>query len=152
MKVYIGQIYIETNAIYNFSHLFQRYIHEQLTRLVDPSPLFISKYGQRDLKFNMSAKSYNVETKKKRKTNQIKGPTIVQEINNVEYSIFLPYDHKIEAELDRHEFALVHLFDGIREVLGRYEIDTAAFSNTEHDIIRKILSSPEMIDEPEEWW
>jgi len=88
---------------------------------------------------------------RKRKTNQIKGPTIVQEINNVEYSIFLPFDHKIETELGRHEFALVRLFEGIREVLSRYDIDTIPLSDAEPDIISEILSDPEMIVEPEEW-
>jgi len=144
MKIYVGQVYIETDAVYS-----QQKIHAELTALITPSEKFIAAYGEDwELMFNMSAKAYNVKTRKKRKVNEICGPTVFKKEKDVEYTIFLPFDHNTPHDNDKRRFALGHLFEGIYDVLWRYDIDTSRLEAGQQRIIDDIIADPETLRKP----
>ncbi len=142
MKIYVTQIYIEVGATFPFGHLFQQRIHRELTQATVPSQLFLDKYGDNyTLIFRMSAKFSIAE-------NEIRGPTNYKKSKQVEYSIFLPYD-RIASEKEPNKSALLHLFQGIRSVLEKLEIDTAEIERRETNWIAEFCSEPTMFQDSE---
>ena len=137
MKIYFGQIYIQVGINFPFNHLFQKFLGAEVTKLVNPSHKFIKRYAEDyNLIFRVSAKKELVE-------NEIKGPTAYKKEKDVEFSIFLPYTF-ITQNSDPNRLALKYLFEGIYEVLGKYEINVEALKFEQNRIIDTIMSSPEM--------
>ena len=140
MKIFVGQIYSEVGASFPFATKFQIYIGEQLTKYVQPSELFLKKYSEEyELMFRMSSKSSITEI-------EIKGPTVFKKANDVEFSIFLPFDKNENYKATRYEKPLKQLIEGIISVLQNMEIDTSDISKNAPVWIKHILSTPEMID------
>lgn len=144
MKLYVSQVWLDDRVSYNFSHIFQRRMHEELTRLVRPSEKFIQQYDEDfELMFNLSSKP----RKPNMLENEILGPTVFAKDKDVEYTIFLPFNFKwISKPLDQNirHFALENLFSGIFDVLIRYEIDVSMLKQEKNRIISEVLSDPEM--------
>jgi len=46
MRVYVGQIYIQPGINYPFSHIFQKWIGEELTKLIKPSEIFLKNIAR----------------------------------------------------------------------------------------------------------
>lgn len=136
MNIYVAQIYIEVGVNFNFSHLFQSYLHSVLSKNTIPSCSFIEKFEGFDLMFRMSAK-LNIND------NEIKGPTIFKKDKDIEYSIFLPFDI-IMQNSNYHYWALKYLFNGIFSIYEKYSFEFSYLKNNEEDIIKEILSDPEM--------
>jgi len=137
MRVYFGQIYIQQGAEFPFSCDFQRYISQEVTTLVKPSPKFVSKYGEDwHLVFNVSAKHVLEE-------NELRGPAVFKKTKDVEFTIFLPYS-VIMREPHPPTAALNWIFAGVYEVLDRLEIDMSQVRLRQSKIIEHILSDPAM--------
>lgn len=139
MKIYFGQIYIQVGVSFPFNYLFQNFLGTKVTEFVQSSPKFIKLYGEDySLIFRVSAK-------KELTTNEIKGATIYKKKKHIEFTIFLPYT-LIMQNAEPNKEALKFLFDGIYEVLDKYEINTSMLKSEQDKIINKIMSSPEMFD------
>ena len=127
-----------------FSGKMQEFICEEVGSVVDASPLFLKKYDpDYAIDFWMGAKSGLTEV-------EIKGPGIYRKNKMVEFAVNLPFDVILRAD-DGPRCALRFLFDGIRTILRRYEIDTTKLDANEARIIDKICSNPEMFDDDEPW-
>lgn len=137
MKIYFGQIYIEPDAFFPFSHLFQRRLSEEITALVAPSAKFIQKYGEDwELMFNVSAKRAIFE-------NEIRGPSFFKKDKDVEFTIFLPFD-AIQREVSVRRAAIEFLLRGVCSVLGSLGIDTSAIQARQSSLAESISSDPTM--------
>lgn len=140
MNVYISQIYIQAGVSFPFSHHFQLYLSQELTKRVKPSDLFINKYGEDfSLMFRMSAKAELTVP-------EIKGPTVYRKDRDVEFSIFLTYDKQENQGPKKYRQALGELLDQIVIVLEGLEIDTAMLRLDAHALIESILTTPRMIN------
>jgi hypothetical protein len=140
MKIYFGQIYIQVGISFPFSHLFQKFLGAEISELIKPSQKFIKLHSEDySLGIRLSAK-------KELAINEIKGPTVYKKDKDIEFTIFLPYT-PIMKEAEPNKSALEHLFHGIYEVLGKYEIDTSRLKAEQEKIIDKIISSPEMFED-----
>ena len=137
MTIYFGQIYIQVGILFPFNHLFQRFLGTEVSKLVKLSPKFIKCHGEDySLIFRISAK-------KELAVNEIRGATVYKKDKDIEFSIFLPYTPIMQKEEPNRE-ALKYLFEGIYEVLEKYEIDVSLLKSKQDKIIDKIMSSPEM--------
>jgi hypothetical protein len=117
MEISFGQIYIQAGIKFPFSHFLQKFFGAEVSKLVEPSPKFIKLHGEDySLIFRISAK-------KELAVNEIKGPTVYKKDRDVEFTIFLPYV-PIMQQSDPNKNALEYLFEGVYEILGKYEIDT----------------------------
>jgi hypothetical protein len=141
MQVSFTQVYIEGGVNFPFSHLFQRRLSEALTALVEPSAMFLKKYGEDfELIFYMSAKRGLFE-------NEIRGPTVFKKAKDVEYKVFLPFDLIMRYD-DAPRHAVMFLLKGVCEVLERLEIDKTRLIGQQESIIEGICSDPTMLAEP----
>ncbi|WP_306354300.1 hypothetical protein [Flavobacterium sp. '19STA2R22 D10 B1'] len=139
MKVEFSHIFIQAGIKFNFSYILHNFLSDNVSLLVHPSEMFLKHYeGGYELIFNISAK-------KELATNEIVGPRTSKKNKKIEFTIFLPYT-PIMKELEPNRSALVHLFEGVYEVLGKYEIDTSKLKAEQEKIIDKIMSSPEMFE------
>jgi len=137
MKMLFTQIYIQVGVTFPFNHMFQRYLSAETTKLVEPSPRFIELYGE---DYNLV---FNVSAKKELAINEIVGPRVTKRDKYVEFSIFLPFT-PIMQRPNPNESALEHLFEGVYDVLGRYEIDILQLKAEQGKLIGEIMSSAEM--------
>jgi len=142
MKTYFGQIYIQAGRSFPFSYVFQNYMGEKTTELIEPSSKFIKLHGE---DYNLI---FRISTKWQLAVNEIVGPTVYKKDKNVEYSVFLPYT-PIMQTTEPNRNALEHLFEGVYEVLGGYEIDISKLKAKQGGIIDEVMSSPEMFVQEE---
>src|SRR5262245_47827313 len=109
MKVSVSQIYVEPNASFPFSHVMQRWLSGRLSSLAKGADGFIKKYGQQfKLVLNISAERQLTKLR-------IAGPTVFKRTNDVEYTVFLPFD-EIVAAPEGCRSALGLLLDAVRQV------------------------------------
>lgn len=141
MKVWFGQIYIESGVSFPFSHLFQRRLSQEITALVEPSTKFIKEYGEDfEVMFRISAKEALQH-------NEIRGPTVFKKTKDVEYTVFLPFT-VIMRHIDAPKHALSYLLKGVSDVFDLLEIDKAKFIDKQQVIIDGICSDSTMLEEP----
>jgi hypothetical protein len=144
MKVSFSQFYLEPDATFPFSHIFQGYISDMVTSLVRPSEKFKSKYGSR---FHVV---FKIDAKRRLRKTLIKGPIRRRSKKELEYFIYLPYG-AITDMPDPNRAAVAFLLDAVRDVFREYEIDTTALEEQRDAIIEHIFSHPEMLREPSEY-
>lgn len=137
MKVWFAQIYIEPGVSFPFSHLFQRYLSNEITALVQPSEKFLELYG-RD--FNLI---FRISAKRGISSNEIKGPTVFKRAQDVEYTVFLPFD-VINRATESGKAALELLLAGARCILESLDIDTSSILEKQKSLIAHICSDPAM--------
>lgn len=137
MRVWFGQIYIEPGVSFPFSHHFQRRLSDAITALVQPSPMFLKKFGS-DFKL-----MFNVSAKKGIERNEIKGPTVFMKTKDVEYTVFLPFE-VITSTAEVPKTALTFLLRGVCSVLESLDIDTATVMQQEQSLIEQICSDTAM--------
>jgi hypothetical protein len=142
MQIHIGQIYIEQGAYFPFSHIFQRYISEEVSALVVPSKKFIAKYGN-DYKliFNVSAKHSLTE-------NEIRGPTVFKKTKDVEYTIFLPFSVIMNEPRPPQE-ALNYIFRGVCAVFDQLGIDATQIRERQEHIVNHVCADSAMFQDVE---
>ena len=139
MNIYFGQIYIEPNATFPFSHDFQLLLSRRLTALVSASPEFISKYGAEwNLIFRISAKT-------KVQISEVRGPTVFRKDQDVEYTIFLPFD-TIQDKANPNRAALTHIVNETCIVLESSGISVSGVRKQQPDLVKEILSTPDMFE------
>jgi hypothetical protein len=138
MRISVSQIYIRPGVNFPFSHLFQRWISEELTAIVRPSDEFIRDFGNDfTLVFNLSAKADIHQ-------NEIKGPTIFKETKDVEFTIFVPYD-TIDKSGNSTARALRFFLDGTVNVFEALGIDANEVSKRMESMIQHVCSDASMI-------
>lgn len=139
MRIYVSQIYIEVGVEYPFSHHFQRYLSEELTRWVTPSESFVNDYGEDyDVIFNVSAKAGITQP-------QIMGPTIFAKDKDVEFTIFLPFEKSEARGQKAYRRVLRQLVYQVVEVLRRLDMDVSRLSEEIDRIVDRIVGDPRMI-------
>ncbi len=138
MKIFVGQIYIEAGINYPFSHIFQRWISNELSSLVPSSPEFDLKYPEFSLVFNMSAKAELLSP-------LIKGPTVFKKTKDVEYSIFLPYLEHDRSDPRSLREPLKLFLDAVVTVLKSLGADVSELLVHSNSLIEHILTDPAMI-------
>ncbi len=140
MRVYVTQIYIEVGIEYPFSHRFQRWIGEQLSKRITPSPAFVSKYGDDyDLTFNISAKATLSEP-------EVIGPTVFRSDKDVEYTIFLPYVDCDPNRQDSYVVVFRHILESAVAVLKGLAIDVWKIVEDTDELINGLSTEAGMID------
>jgi hypothetical protein len=137
VEVSFSQLYIEAGANLPFSHVFQRYISNETTAAVRPSPQFAKRYGPG---FNLG---FNISAKRGLKDNEIAGPSVMKKAKEIEYTIFLPFD-VVERQPEPARSALEFLFAGVCSVLGSLHIDATTLRENKESLIRQICSDPTM--------
>lgn len=138
MRVYFGQIYVEPGVKFPFTHLAQLALGEAVTSHVAPSEKFIKKYGERySIVFRISAKRLLTE-------NELRGPTAYRKTEDVEFTIFLPFD-VITKESDAIAAALEYIFRGVYAVLESLQIDTTLLRSEAGSIMSRIRSDSAMV-------
>jgi hypothetical protein len=140
MKVAFSHIFIQAGINFKFSFKLHNFLSKELSELIIPSGKFLRLYGEDyQLIFNISAK-------KQLAINEIVGPLTSKKNKTAEFSVFLPYT-PIMQEVEPNRSALQHLFEGVYEVLGKYEIDISKLRTEQERIIEKIMASPEMFED-----
>jgi hypothetical protein len=140
MKIFVGQIYIEPGINYPFSLIFQKWLSQKLTELVQPSAKFLKTYSiDYNLIFRISAKTKIHEP-------EIKGPTVFKRDKNVEFTIFLPHNGIEACGQNESTRALNFLMDGVVTVLQSLDIDAARVVENSSMLIEHICSEPTMIE------
>ncbi len=139
MRIHFGQVYIEPGVDFPFSHHFQRRLAQEVSALVEPSRMFLQRYGN-DFKmvFNISAKQAIVE-------NELRGPTVFKKTKSVEYTIFLPFDVITQCS-DVPRAALKFLLNGTCAVLETMSICTDKIVEMQDLLIDQICSDPAMFE------
>ncbi len=138
MKIFVGQFYIEPGINYPFSHIFQRWISNELSSLVPPSPAFDRQYPGFDLMFRMSAKAELASP-------LIKGPTVFKKTKDVEYSIFLPHLKYDRSDPRSLQEPLKLFLDAVVTVLQSLGADVSELLLRSDSLIEHILADPGMI-------
>jgi len=139
MKIVVSQIYIEAGVTYPFSHIFQKWLSDELTKRVQPSPAFVGVYSEvSKLICRMSAKSTITEP-------SIRGPTVFKRVKDVEFTIFLPHDGHPPKGLDDLRRPLKLLLESIVAVLQSLGLDASQVVKDSPDLIEHIISNPAMI-------
>lgn len=168
MQVYICMFPVEPGADFPFNHIFQGYMFEQVTSLVEPSPWFSAKYGddwklifrisanwsldeddtERGVKLSEAARAnlarYRSFTSEPLRL-EVRGPTVFKKDKDVEYSIFLPFRRIVESE-NPPVTALNYIFAGVYSVLEKMQIDTNKLRAEQDRIVEHICSEPKMFD------
>jgi len=139
MRIYVSQIYIEVGVEYPFSHHFQIYISEELTRRVAASERFVSEYAEDfDLIFRVSAKAGIAQP-------EVRGPTVFAKDRDVEFTIFLTFDKTEAPGEQKYRRVLRQLVDQIIEVLRGLDMDVSRLSQESNRIVERIVGDPKMI-------
>ena len=116
MQIRFTQIYAQVGKNFPFSHIFQRFLGEEISKIVRPSPKFVDLFGgDYNLIFYISAKWQLA-------VNEIVGPNVIKKHKEAEHTIFLPYTPIMQADKPL-EMAIEHLLEGVCYVLNQYEID-----------------------------
>ena len=137
MHIYFSQIYIQEGISFPFSHIFQKYLSEKITSLVECSDKFTKLYGSDwDVIFRISAKKEIDET-------EIKGPTLFKKDKDIEYTIFLPY-RKITKEKDIYKAALNDVITSVSGILESLGFSTSEIIASKSRLISEIHSNKEM--------
>ena len=140
MKIFIGQVYIRPGINYPFSCYFQKWLGEELTKLVKPSEFFIKTYSDEySLIFRMSAKSEIIEP-------EIFGPTVFKKDKKVEFTIFLPHGGKQENLNKEYIVPLTILLNSIIKIFRTMGIDVSAVEKKTSILINQIISDKRMLD------
>ncbi len=86
MNIYVSQIYTEPGTSFPFSHLFQKWLSGELSRLAAPLEQWSKKY---DEEFSLMLR---LNAKKKISSVELRGPTVFKKSKDVEMTIFIPHN------------------------------------------------------------
>ncbi len=140
MKIFVGQIYVQPGVTFPFSHYFQKWLGQEMSKLVKPSDSFLKTYSDEyDLIIRLSAKSEIPRP-------EVVGPTVFKRDKDVEYTIFLPHSGKqfhLKADLGE---SLKLLMDSVATVLRVLRLDASQFEEKSPALIDQILSDPAMFE------
>ncbi|GGP73003.1 hypothetical protein [Shewanella algicola] len=138
MRVFVGQIYIQAGVNYPFSHEFQKWVGDELSRLIEPSDAFIEKYSEEfELMFRLSAKAELDEI-------EIKGPTVFKKDKDIEFTIFLPYQRISLEEKDSFIEPIKLFLEGVALALEVLSINSSMVRSNSSELVEKIISNGSM--------
>jgi len=139
MKIFVSQIYVEVGVSYPFSHRFQKYLSEELSKRISASDTFVREYAEDfDVVFNVSAKADIMQP-------EIKGPTVFRKDKDVEFTVFLPFDKQEPHGQDAYRRVLRQLIHRVVDVLKTLEMDVSQLSRDSDEIVEGIVTDPTMI-------
>lgn len=144
MKIRMIQGGNDPHASLPFSSDMGAKLRDEVSTLVDGPPSFFEKFdSDYFIEFWLDSKRGidNVE---------IWGPGVTKKRKVIESGLKLPFDVILRAE-DGPRCALRFLFDGIRTILHRYDIDTTKLDANETRIIDTICNDPTMFELDEPW-
>lgn len=142
MKIFVGQIYVQVGIRYPFSYIFQKRMHEELSKLVKPSEAFLKKYSEDfEIMFRLSAKSEIKEA-------EIKGPTIYKKDKDIEFTVFLPHNGKPVESCEDCRGALEIFFGCVVIALESLTLDASLVKGNCNFLINTILSDDSMFEKP----
>jgi len=138
MRALVGQIYIQAGVNYPFSHEFQNWVGNELSKLIEPSNAFLEMYSKDfDLMFRLSAKAELDEI-------EIKGPTVYTNDKDIEFTIFLPYQKIPLEEKDSFKQPLEMFLEGVTLALELVSVDSSKVRNDSSELAEKIISNNSM--------
>ncbi len=118
MNIYVSQIYSEPGTSFPFSHLFQKWLGGELSRIAAPLEQWSKKY---DEEFSLMLR---LNAKKKISSVELRGPTVFKKSKDVEMTIFIPHDGYDYNDSDKCEAPLKLILDGIIVALDSLSINT----------------------------
>jgi hypothetical protein len=119
----------------------QVWLTNELSGVCEDAVEFFERYGENfDLVIRISAQNQITG-------NLLKGPTIFEEEEDVEYTLFLPYDVIIQSA-DGRRAAATFLLEGIRAVFERVGIRTARLNERTELLLERLCSDPAMLKGP----
>ena len=137
MRIYFGQIYVEPEVNFPFSHHMQCRLSEEVSALVRTPDSFTSNYGDDwSLMFRISAK-------RRIPRSEIHGPAVFRKTKDVEYSVVLPFD-VIQKEANPAKAALRDLLAAVSTVLRGQGAATERIDKRKDRLIEEIISDPTM--------
>ena len=140
MNIYFSQIYIQEGVTFPFSHIFQKFLSEKITRLVASSDYFNKNYGADwDIIFRISAKNEIDDV-------EIKGPTTFKKDNDVEFTIFLPFQ-KLNTQSDNYKLTIKTIINSTCDTLDSLDISTFKIDEYSNQLVSEICENNEMFDE-----
>lgn len=135
MKVFVGQIYTKPGVDFPFTHLMQRWLGEELTRVASEDAKFQERYGSGfALGLRISADTGTAET-------EVKGPTVFKRDRDIEYTLVLPFD-AIENAPDRRRMAVECIAAGIAAVFAELEIGLDRLDQGRESLVERLLTDP----------
>jgi len=138
MIVSICQIYAQVGVNYPFSTEFQRWVSKEITKRIAPSVEFIESYSDRyDLIFNLSAKAELDDI-------EIVGPSEYKKREEIEFTIFLPFNHIGLDERKEYRDPLNIFFYGVVLSLEKIFIDASAVKKDSADLVDNIIQNDSM--------
>ena len=141
MKIHVSEFYVEPGATYPFSHIFSRWMSEQLSERVEPSEMFTRNYSKDfNLVFRLSAKASLTHS-------EISGPTVFRRTKDVEYSIFLPHEGRPPKTKMACKEPLRMFLESVVKVLQSLKADTRLIEADVPALIEHVVSEPTMFEE-----
>lgn len=138
-KVALRQVYLQPGIEFPFSHIMQRWITNELSRLTTGDEGFAERFGADfTLCVNLSAKSAIT-------VNEVLGPTVFRSTNDVEYTLFLPFDVLARAPQSRRETATA-LVAGLVSVLAAAGLPTAPLRKRAAKLTEHLCNSPDVLN------
>jgi hypothetical protein len=143
MRIFVTQFYLEPGAAFPFSYHFQRYWSSEISNNVALTPAFSEAYGpDYTVIFRVSADSGLTNP-------EVKGPTIYAKDEDVEFSIFIPYETDGGLTWKKCKTALTQLLKEIIHVLETLQLDPSWISRNSTGLVEHVLSNDQMIDRDE---
>src|SRR5262245_53563696 len=134
MNVILNEIVPAPSVRWPLPDAIRRSLADQITDRVEPSADFINRYGSEiNLIFRISFMPGTSD-------NKIKGPTISERDNRIEYVIFLPFGEIIRNPRNT-EIALEFLLRGVCFALESLGVDASRASEQEALLIRAALEA-----------
>ena len=135
MKIEIVQIYIEVGVRFDLSAEFQGFTAAELSRLVDISPEFASRFGEDwSIVLNLSAKKAIPDV-------AIMRPIRLRKDKVVEITIFLPFD-KITQSGNVRASAVRSFLEAVQTALAKLGLDVARLTAATPEIVKRVADDP----------
>ncbi len=135
MDIVLSQFYIEAGANFPFTHVFQQKISREISKLVETTEEFTSKYGADfTIIIRISAKTLIDAI-------EFRGPTIFKRDKDVEYTMFLPYTPLANevANSGSYEAPFHNILEGAAECPERLGLECSKLRAEFSGITRRFL-------------
>lgn len=138
MKIFVGQIYVQPGINFPFSHQFQIFLGEELTKRVQSSHRFVANCGgDFDVIFRLSAKSEIAEV-------EVCGPTMFKRDKDVEFTIFIPHSCNSSRERSDCKRPLILFLNGVVTCLESLALDASILERELLELVDHIVSDQAM--------
>ena len=123
-----------------FTHVMQRWLGEELTRVASQDAKFQEVYGPEfALGVRINADTGTTES-------EIKGPTVFKRDRDVEYTVVLPFD-VIDKAPDRRRMAAECIVTGVSAVFAELEVGLAGLSEKRESLVERLVNDADFWSE-----